>query len=386
MTNTNINLLNALPVNDLINEAIRIEVEKTINLLLQEDLTDFLCYEKHSVEGYNTGNSRNGYYERSVNTTRGPITVKIPRDRNGEFKNRILEPYNRTHSDLEAMIIHLYRKGITTQDIADLIEKMYGCYYTRQTISNITSKLQEQVEAFHQRQLEEEYLVVYCDATYLSVRRDTVQKEALHVLIGITKAGKKEVIDYALFPTESISAYESLLTSMKERGVRKVHLFVSDGFKGLGEICQNIFPTSLYQRCWVHISRNVKGCVRKQDIKDVLDDLKPIYSSTTEEAATSALVSFLETWAGKYPRLQGMLSDVTNLFTFLQFPESIQRSLYSTNIIENFNKHLKRYTNQKEQFPTEDSLDRFVYARVSEYNSRHLERIHRGFAHLFSSL
>ena len=117
-----------------------------------------------------------------------------------------------------------------------------------------------------------------------------------------------------------------------------------------------------------------------------MDDLKPIYSSTTEEAATNALVSFLETWAGKYPRLQGMLSDVTNLFTFLQFPESIQRSLYSTNIIENFNKHLKRYTNRKEQFPTEDSLDRFVYARASEYNSRHLERIHRGFAHLLSSI
>ncbi len=93
-------------------------------------------------------------------------------------------------------------------------------------------------------------------------------------------------------------------------------------------------------------------------------------------------MSFLETWAGKYPRLQGILSDVTNLFTFLQFPESIQRSLYSTNSIENFNKHLKRYRNRKEQFPTEDSLERFVYVRVSEYNSRHLERIRRGFAHL----
>ena len=151
-------------------------------------------------------------------------------------------------------------------------------------------------------------------------------------------------------------------------------------------MCQNIFSNSLYQRCWVHISRNVKGCVRKQDIKAILDDLKPIYSSTTEEAATNALASFLETWARKYPRLQGMLSDVTNLFTFLQFPESIQRSLYSTNVIENFNKHLKRYTNRKEQFPTEDSLDRFVYARASEYNSRHLEKIHRGFAHLLSSI
>ena len=211
-------------------------------------------------------------------------------------------------------------------------------------------------------------------------------KKTSHVLIGITKARKKEVIDYALFPSESISAYESLLISMKERCVKKVHLFVSDGFKGLGEICQNIFSTSLYQRCWAHISHNVKGCVRKQDIKAILDDLKPIYSSTTEEAATNALVSFLETWEGKYPRLQGMLSEVTNLFTFLQFPESIQRSLYSTNIIESFNKHLKRYTNQKEQFPREDSLDRFAYARVSEYNSRHLERIHRGFAHLLSSI
>ena len=127
---------------------------------------------------------------------------------------------------------------------------------------------------------------------------------------------------------------------MKELGVRKVHLFVSDGFKGLGDICQNIFSTSLYQRCWVHISCNVKGCVRKQDIGPILEDLKPIYSSTTEEATTKALVVFLETWVEKYPRLQGMLSDVTNLFTFLQLPESIQHSLYSTNIIENFNKHL----------------------------------------------
>ena len=117
-----------------------------------------------------------------------------------------------------------------------------------------------------------------------------------------------------------------------------------------------------------------------------MDDLKPIYSSTIEEAATKALASFLETCPRKFPRLQGMLSNVTNLFTFLQCPESIQRSLYSTNIIENFNKHLKRYTNQKEHFPTEDSLERFVYARASEYNSRQLERIHRRFAHLLSSL
>ena len=140
--------------------------------------------------------------------------------------------------------------------------------------------------------------------------------------------------------------------------------------KGLNEVCQNIFSTSLYQRCWIQISSNVKGCVRKQTIKAILDDLKPIYSSTIEEAATKALASFLETWPRKFPRLQGMLSNVTNLFTFLQCPESIQRSLYSTNIIENFNKHLKRYTNQKEHFPTEDSL----------------ERLHRRFAHLLSSL
>ena len=123
-------------------------------------------------------------------------------------------------------------------------------------------------------------LVSYCDTTDLSVRRDTVQKEVLHALIGITTTGKKAVIDYALFPTESISAYESLLTSMKERGVKKVNLFVSDGFKGSGELCQNIFPNSLYQRCWVHTSRNIKDSVRKQDIGSILGDLKPIYLFT----------------------------------------------------------------------------------------------------------
>ena len=116
------------------------------------------------------------------------------------------------------------------------------------------------------------------------------------------------------------------------------------------------------------------------------DNVTPILNSSNtsgfNSGETNALVSFLETWARKYPRLQGILSDITNLFTFLQFPESIQRSLYSTNSVENINKHLNRYTNRKEQFPTEDSLELFVYVRVSEYNSRHLERIHRRFAHL----
>ena len=175
MTNGNTFILNALASHQDLTEAVPLEIETSVNLLLENELTAFLDYEKHSVEGYNTGNSRNGYYERPIKTQFGPIVARIPRDRNGEFNNHLLPRYRREYDDsLETTIIQLYRRGITTREIADLIEKMYGCYYSPQTISNITKVMQEQVEAFHKRLLNKRYVVVFADATYINIRRETV--------------------------------------------------------------------------------------------------------------------------------------------------------------------------------------------------------------------
>ena len=211
----------------------RNELETMLNTLLLAELTEFLSYDKYDVSGYNTGNSRNGYYERSLHTIFGNITIKIPRDRLGQFQNKLLTPYNRNFGNLEEMIIQLYQKGITTREIADIIEKMYGCYYSPQTISNITQVVAEEVEAFHNRPLLSQFAVVYLDATFITVKRGTAQKETLHVLIGITPSGEKHVVDYGIYPNESTLAYKELLDHAKQRGLEDILLFVGDGFQGL---------------------------------------------------------------------------------------------------------------------------------------------------------
>lgn len=215
------------------------------------------------------------------------------------------------------MIIQLYQIGIATREIADSIEKMYGCYYSPQTISNMTQVVAEEVDAFHNRPLPSQFAVVYLDATFITVKRGTAQEEALHVLIGITPSGEKHVIDYGIYLNESTLAYKELLDHAKQRGLEDILLFVGDGFQGLQQACQEIYPRARFQRCWVH-------------------------TANTTQLAEAALYNFLETWSSKYPKITNTLFDITDVFTFLDFPESIRPSIYSNNLIEGWNKHLKR--------------------------------------------
>ena len=167
-------LIKNLSNNVFVEEIFRVELEKAFNQLLETELACFLGYEKYSKDGYNTGDSRNGYYERTFQTKYGELNLSIPRDRAGEFKQQTLPSHARSDDTLEQMVILMYSKGVTTREIAEIIEKMYGHYYSRQTISNITQTIQEQVTAFHNRAISKRFVVLYCDSTYLHVRRDSV--------------------------------------------------------------------------------------------------------------------------------------------------------------------------------------------------------------------
>ncbi|NLK98088.1 MAG: IS256 family transposase [Epulopiscium sp.] len=380
MSNLNTKLLSALLKNESVDEVFRVELETAINELLATELTAFLNYEKYDPVGYNSGNSRNGYYTRILHSRFGDLNISVPRDRNGEFSPKAIPAYKRNTDDLETTIIQLYKKGITTREIADLIEKMYGHYYTPQTISNITKAVENQVNEFHNRPLANRYVVLYCDATYLNVRRDSVAKEALHIIVGITPEGNKEVLDYVLYPTESPANYKDMLLDLKNRGVEQVLLFVTDGLTGLREACLEVFPNAKHQSCWTHIVRNVIKYVRSKDRKTVLDDLKRVYNATSLASAKNELYNFLSKYQSIYPKIIFLLSDITSLFTFYEFPMEIRKSIYTTNIIENFNKNLKRNTNRKEQFPNEDSLDRYVCSYCVDYNKKYGSRVHKGFA------
>lgn len=386
MSDFNTKILEALLKNDSIEEIFRQELENALNQLFVIELDAFLNYDKYDPSGYNSGNSCNGSYTRTLHTEYGDLHLMIPRDRIGEFHQHTIPPYKRNTDTLENSIIQMYSHGITTREISDLIEKMYGQYYTAQTVSNIARAVESNVQAFHNRPINKQYAVIYCDATYLSVRRDSVAKEALHIIVGITPDGIKEVLDFALFPSESATNYKSMLEHLKGYGLEDVLLFVTDGLKGIRDAVLTVYPKAKYQACWTHLCRNVLKYVRAKDKAVVMEDLKPVYSSKNREDAINALYDFMKKYQGIYPRVIDVLNDLDSLFTFYAFPEKIQRSIYTTNLIENFNKNLKRGTKRKEQFPNEDSLERYVCTFCMDYNKQFGERVHRGFKESCSEL
>lgn len=186
-----------------LNELFRSHLEKALNTLLRTELTALLDYDKYDRDGFNSGNSRNGTYHRTIKTEYSELTLEIPRDRNGEFKQQTLPAYKRTNDTLESTIIHLFEKGVTMCEISDLIEKMYGHHYIPQTVSNMTTVPTEEVNAFKARLLNKQYVAVFMDATCIPLKRQTVSKEAIYIAIGIREDATKGVLSHAIAPTES---------------------------------------------------------------------------------------------------------------------------------------------------------------------------------------
>ncbi len=372
-------LMNALAQGIKPKELFRKEIEKAINLLMECELTEFLDYEKWDVVGYNNGNSRNGYYSRQFKSEFGLLNLRIPRDRNNDFTQNTIPAYKRSDDTLEASIIHMFKKGITLSKVSELIDQMYGHYYCKSTISNLSKILIEEINNFHNRKIKSKYVAIFCDATYINVRRTTVEKEALHIIIGIDSNGNKEVLDYELFPTESSENYKNMLIKLKTNGLENVLLFISDGLIGMKNALTDLFPKSRHQTCWTHLLRNIVNRVRASDKHEITEDAKKIYTHQIKENAIIELEKFIEKWGVKYPKLKTLFRDTSNLFEFMFFPKQIRASLYTNNLIENFNKNLKRITKPKEQFPTEESLEKIVYTYSQEYNVRFQNRSHKGF-------
>ena len=386
MSNFNTDIFKSLSQGISIEEIIRLEIEEVVNHLLINELTVFLDYEKHDVIGYNSGNSRNGFYSRKLITKYGEINIKMPRDRNGEFKQQTVPVYDRRTDSLETTVLQLYSRGVTTSEIADLIEKMYGHAYTKQTISNITKVVEVNVDAFHNRKFNKRYVALYCDATMLNVRRDTVAREALHIIIGITEDGHKDVLEYRLYPHEAASNYTDMLQDLYERGLEEVLIIISDGLTGIKEACLKVYPKADHQTCWVHIQRNIAKLVRATDRKEIMNAVKPLYQSQNLESATSEFNNLKDAIGKKYPKVIKLLETNESLFSFYKYPLQIRRSIYTTNLVEGLNKQLKRQTKKKEQFPNEESLERFVCNYFLDYNASLGTRVHIGFGEVTMEL
>ncbi|WP_195493526.1 IS256 family transposase [Enterococcus gallinarum] len=385
MTNFTTEIMETLINKGDLDDLFRRHLELAINTLLQAELTAFLDYEKYDRTGFNSGNSRNGNYSRSFKTEYGELNLAIPRDRNGEFSQQTLPAYKRSNDSLETTIIQLFQKGITMSEISELIEKIYGHYYTPQTISNITQIVSEDVVAFKERSLESQYSIIFMDATHIPLKRQTVSKEAVYIVIGIRLDGTKEVLGFSIAPTESSYVWKEILQDLKDRGLEEVLLVVTDGLSGIDYSIHSIYPNAQFQQCCVHISRNIAHKVRVSDRQEVCNDFKLVYQAASKEEAMNQISFMIDKWKKQYPRVVKLLMNPA-ILTFYNFPPSIRRTIYSTNLIEGFNKQLKKYTKRKEQFPNEESLERFLVSQFNNYNQKFLCRIHKGFKEIQDTL
>ena len=331
---------------------------------LESELEEELGYAPYDYESKKTTNSRNGHSSKTLRTRFGDTEISIPRDRQGDFDPQILKKGQTSISqDIEAKIISMYAKGMTTGDISTHIKDIYGVDVSDSTVSRITDKILPEAKEWQQRPLESIYAVVFLDAIHYHVRSEgQVVKKAVYIAIGINLDGKKDVLGMWVGENESAKFWATVLNSLRNRGVDDILIACTDNLTGFSAAIEAVYPKTDIQNCIIHQLRNSSKYVSYKDIKALMADLKSIYAAVDEQAALSALEVFSARWDSKYPKISASwLANWPNLSTYFKFPEELRRLIYTTNTIEGFNRQLRKVTKAKSVFPTDDSLFKMLY-------------------------
>jgi len=344
-----------------------------INQMLHAEMTDHLGYEKHSKEGDNSGNSRNGDYPKTLKTNLGEITLNIPRDRNGEYDPKVIPKHeSRLSDEIAQVIIGLYSRGMSTIDIQQQINQIYGVQVDSTSVSNITNVLSESIKEWQNRPLEEVYFVVWMDGISIKIRHSgKIINKTIYLVIGLTQQGMKQVLGMWVAPTESASFWMSVLTDLKARGVEDILIASTDNLAGFTDAIKSVFPLAVTQLCVVHQVRNSLRYVVWKEKKEFTQDMKQIYHAPTIEAAEQALEHFEKKWGPKYSyAVKSWKNNWENLTQFFEYPLEIRKIVYTTNIIENLNRGIRKYTKTKSIFPHDQSALKAVYLAIGNIESK----------------
>ena len=365
---------NAIAEGDNLESAMRkaaiIMAKESVESLLKSELTAMLGYGKYESDGKNSGDSRNGSYERTVQTSLGPLTISVPRDRNGRYEPIAIPRYKRRTDLVTSTIIKLYSSGMSDEEMRLAIGSIYEASYSRSAISSITDAVIEDVKKFSQRRLPKRLFAIFLDSTYVPLRRDSVTKEAINLAMGIDDEGVPMIIGYSITPQESAEAYRELLEGFKSRGLEEVAVAVSDGLSGIDDAIAWSYPKARRQRCFVHLLRNICSKVRSKDKSDVADDFMSVAKQSTKEDAERSLREFVEKWKEKYPKLAIWAEKTEHILTFYDFAEPLRKTIYTNNRIESFNKDIKRMLKKQIQFVSEEALEKRLVSMALHYNEK----------------
>ena len=340
--------------------------KRGLEKILEGELDAHLGYDKH--EKTPSINARNGTQKKVIKTEFGETQIEVPRDREASFDPVLVPKRSRYSTGVENLIISLYSKGMSVSDIEQEIKEIYQFELSTSAISRVTERIVEDSIAWQNRPLDAVYLVVWMDGIVFKVRENSkVVNKTVYLAIGLNREGRKEVLGMWLGKNESSSFWMGVLTDLKARGVEDILITATDNLNGFTQTIRAVFPESQTQICVVHQIRNACRYVVWKDKKEFSRDMKQIYDAPTKQAAEAALKDFSTKWGKKYPyAIRSWEENWDELTVFFDFPLEIRKIIYTTNLIENLNGKIRKYTKNKLSFPTDDALMKSVYLAINE--------------------
>lgn len=369
-------LLDGLTTQEELSSLLKDLHSAALEAMLQGEMENHLGYSKH--EQNNSTNARNGSSSKQIKTEFGKSKIQIPRDRDASFEPIVVPKYQSTATPIENIIISLYAKGMSVSDIEDELQEIYGYKLSTSAISLITDKVNQRVVDWQNRPLEAVYCVVWMDGIVFKVRQaGKVVNKTIYLAVGLNRDGHKELLGMWLGQNESAAFWQGVLTDMKARGIEDILVTVTDNLNGFTQSIKNVFPMADTQICVVHQIRNAARYVVWKDKKAFTADMKHIYNAPNKEMAALELERFAEKWNNKYPyAVQSWQRNWEELTVFFDFPLEIRKIIYTTNLIENLNGKIRKYTKNKMAFPTDDALKKSVYLALMQITKKWTLPIH----------
>jgi putative transposase len=357
---------------DILKSIVTEALQQTLEAEMDEELGAEKSERTPSRVGY-----RSGYYGRTLITRVGKIELRVPQDRQGRFRTEVFERYQRSEKALTAAMMQMYLQGVSTRKVKAITEELCGHEFSSASISRIVAALDEELERFSRRRLEEDYPYLVLDARYEKVREEgTVRSQAVLIAIGIDWEGRRNVLAVDLANRESASSWKEFLSALRDRGLHGVQLAISDDHPGLKRAIREVLPEATWQRCYVHFLRNALDHLPRKADDDCLMELRWLYDRRNVEEARRDLAAWLAKWTARYPKLCSWVEEnIEETLSFYRLPRQHHKNLKSTNMLERIMEEIKRRTLVVRIFPNAASCLRLVRALAVEMHENWIEAI-----------
>lgn len=339
---------------------------------LKGELTTHLGYDKHSIEGNHSGNSRNGYSSKMIKGEFGETEIEVPRDRNGSYEPRFIGKGQTRFTGFDDKIVAMYARGMSTRDMQAQLKEIYGVEVSPTLISNVTDEVLDEVRTWQSRALDPVYPIVYLDCIVIKIKENKqVINKAVYLALGVDLEGKKELLGMWVSQNEGAKFWLSVLTELKNRGLKDILIACVDGLTGFPEAIETVYPRTKVQLCILHMLRNSFKYVSWKDRKELAQDLNPVYTAATAEEAENNLQSFADKWDTKYPTIsKSWYEHWANITPFFDYPDDIRKVIYTTNSIESLNMTLRKVIKNKRIFPDNESALKLLYLAINNISKK----------------